>query len=228
MTALETPRLLLRPMHMDDLQAKYEIDQHPDIYRFQGFVRLPNGEKRGRTLEEAREKLVQRIGEFALQGFGMWGVVLKEGNLFVGWPGLQFYLLEYPTHSTPEIELFYGLSRAYWGQGIIHEACQKLMAYGFQTLKLTRITSVVHRENTRSLNVAKRNGMRLVDHPSESQNMLGILNNPSLALEQIGRGGLLKRAGEPFHASIGLSHDLSKTRLESASTSVHALDTEDG
>ncbi|HEY5001662.1 MAG TPA: GNAT family N-acetyltransferase [Ktedonobacteraceae bacterium] len=184
MTVLETPRLLLRPMHIDDLQAKYEIDQHPDVYQFQGFVRLPNGEKRGRFLEETREKLEQRIGEFALQGFGMWAVVLKERNTFVGWSGLQFYLLEYHTSSAPEIELFYGLSRAYWGQGIIHEACQKLIEYGFKTLKLTRITSVVHCDNTRSLNVAKRNGMNIVDHPSESHNLLGILNNPSLAQKQ--------------------------------------------
>lgn len=178
MTVLETPRLLLRPICIDDLQVKWEIDCHPDVYQFQGFVRLPNGEQRARTLEETRERLEQRIGEFALQDFGMWAVLLKEENIFVGWAGLQFYLLEYTTHSTPEIELFYGLSRAYWGQGIIHEACQRLIEYGFKTLKLTRITSVIHRENTRSLNVAKRNGMRFVDYPSESPNVLAILDNP--------------------------------------------------
>src|SRR5437868_886775 len=108
----------------------------------------------------------------------MWAVVLKESNTFIGWSGLQFYLLEAPTHCTPEIELFYGLSRVYWGQGIIHEACQRLIEHGFQTLKLTHITSVVHRENTRSLNVAKRNGMRLNDQPSEGHNVLGVLDNP--------------------------------------------------
>jgi [ribosomal protein S5]-alanine N-acetyltransferase len=185
MTDFDTPRLHLRPMRLDDLQAKYEIDQHPAVYQFQGFVRLPNGEKRGRTLQETGEKLAQRIAEFALQGFGMWAVVRKPENRLVGWAGLQFYLLEYPTHRTPEIELFYGLSPAYWGQGIIHEACQTLIAYGFKTQKLTRITSVVHRENLRSLNVAKRNGMRMVDHPSESENVLGILDNPALDLEQV-------------------------------------------
>lgn len=115
MTVLETPRLLLRPIRMDDLQARYEIGQHPDVYQFDGFESLPNGQKRPRTLEEAREILEQRIGEFALQGFGMWAVVLKERNAFVGWSGLQFYLLEYNTYSTPEIELFYGQSRTYWG-----------------------------------------------------------------------------------------------------------------
>ncbi|GCE12409.1 GNAT family N-acetyltransferase [Tengunoibacter tsumagoiensis] len=180
MTVFETSRLLLRPMSIADLQIKWEIDRHPDVYRFQGFIRLPNGEKRARTLSETQEKLEQRIGEFGLQGFGMWAVVLRETNILVGWAGLQFYLLEYPTHSLPEIELFYGLSPAYWGQGIIHEACQRIIEHGFQTLKLTRITSVVHHENIRSLNVAKRNGMRILDHPTESHNALGILENPAM------------------------------------------------
>jgi [ribosomal protein S5]-alanine N-acetyltransferase len=185
MTDFETPRLLLRPMRMDDLPAKHEIDQQPAVYQFQGFVRLPSGEKRGRTLEETSEKLAQRIAEFALQGFGMWAVVRKEENRLVGWAGLQFYLLEYPTHSAPEIELFYGLSPAYWGQGIIHEACQTLIAYGFETQKLSRITSVVHRENLRSRSVATRNGMHIVDHPTEAENVLGILDNPYVDLQQL-------------------------------------------
>jgi hypothetical protein len=51
MTILETERLLLRPMQLGDLTAKYEIDQQPDVYQFQGFVRLPDGGRRGRTAE---------------------------------------------------------------------------------------------------------------------------------------------------------------------------------
>lgn len=179
MTVLETPRLLLRPLRRDDLQTFYEIRQHPDVYQFDGFILLPHGKKRSRTLDETRERLEWRIGEFALQGFGMWAVVLKETDTMVGWAGLQFYLLEYTTHNMPEIELFYGLSRACWGQGIIHEACQKLIDYSFKTLKLTRITSVIHYDNARSLAVARRNRMRIVDHPTQSQHALGILDNPN-------------------------------------------------
>lgn len=85
MVTLETPRLLLRPITLDDLHAKYLIGQHPDFYAFDGFERLVNGQKRPRTLEETRAKLEQRIGEFALQGFGQWAAVLKENNTLIGW-----------------------------------------------------------------------------------------------------------------------------------------------
>ncbi|GLV55464.1 N-acetyltransferase [Dictyobacter sp. S3.2.2.5] len=185
MTVIETPRLQLRPMRIDDLPVKYAIDIHPDVYRFQAFVRLPDGQKRARTLEETRGKLEQRIGEFALQGFGMWAMVLKENNTLIGWSGLQFYLLEYGDFSTPEIELFYAQSREYWGRGFVHEACQRLIEYGFKTLKLPRITSVVHRDNIHSLNVARRNGMHFVDHPTDRHNLVGILNNPHISPEQM-------------------------------------------
>ncbi|MEO7019577.1 MAG: GNAT family N-acetyltransferase [Ktedonobacteraceae bacterium] len=181
MVMLETSRLLLRPIAIENLQEKYLIGRHPDYYEFDGFERLPDGSKRSRTLEETRKKLEERIGEFALQGFGQWAVVLKETRAFIGWAGLQFYLLDHGTYSTPEIELFYGLSRVYWGQGLITEASGKLVHYGFHTLKLQRITGCTARQNFRSQAVMKRMGMTVGAHPSESESLLGVLDNPALA-----------------------------------------------
>jgi RimJ/RimL family protein N-acetyltransferase len=165
---------------MDDLDAKYALGLDPDVYRFDGFVRLENGQKRPRTREEARQKLEQRVAEFALQEFGQWAMELRETNAFIGWSGLQFYLLDSGVFSTPEIELFYGQARPYWGQGLATEACQALIQYGFTTLKLRRITSVAARENVHSINVIRRVGMRIEDHPSEPESVLGVLENPRL------------------------------------------------
>jgi RimJ/RimL family protein N-acetyltransferase len=180
MTILTTSRLSLRPISIDDLDAKFAIGQHPDVYRFDGFVLLESGEKRPRTREETRIKLEQRVAEFALQGFGQWAMVLQETGGFIGWAGLQFYLLDAEVSSTPEIELFYGLSRGHWGQGFATEACHALIQYGFTTLRLRRITSVAARENVHSVNVMRRVGMRIEDHPSESEHALGILDNPRI------------------------------------------------
>lgn len=180
MTVLETPRLLLRPMTLDDLREKFTIGQHPDVYRFDGFVLLENGQKRPRTREETQHKMEQRIAEFALQGFGQWAMVLRETASFIGWAGLQFYLLDSGTFSTPEIELFYGQARPYWGKGLATEACQAVIHHAFTTLKLRRITSCAARENVHSINVMRRVGMRIEDHPSEPESTLGILENPLL------------------------------------------------
>ncbi len=181
MTTLDTPRLFLRPFTPDDADAKYEIDRQAAVHRYQGFVREANGSTRGRTPQETRRALLRRIGAFELEGFGQWAAVSKESDWLIGWAGLQFYLLDHGPYSTPEIELFYGLSQEYWGRGFITEAGTELLRHGFQTLKVHRITSVAYRDNTRSLNVMRRLGMRIDDHPSDPDSMLGVIDNPAIA-----------------------------------------------
>jgi RimJ/RimL family protein N-acetyltransferase len=150
MFTLETERLLIRPLALADLVHKHAMEQHPGVYEFNGFVRLEGGMKRARTLEETRWHLERRIAEFELQGFGQMALALRPNGAFVGWAGLQFYLLDHGIYSAPEIELFCGLAREYWGQGLATEAGQALIRYGFETLMLPHITSVAHQENVRS------------------------------------------------------------------------------
>ena len=181
MFTLETERLLLRPLTMADLDSMYSMQLHPDVFQYNGFVRLPDGTKRARTRDEIRERLEWRIGEFNLQGFGQMALTYKPGGAFVGWAGLQFYLLDHGAYSTPEIEFFYGLAREHWGQGLVTEAGTALIRYGFESLKLPRITSVAFRENVRSANVMRRAGMTVAPHPSNADEVLGLIQNPRAA-----------------------------------------------
>jgi RimJ/RimL family protein N-acetyltransferase len=188
MFTLETERLLIRPLVLADLAPKHTMEQHPDVYEYNGFVQLEGGMKRARTLEETRWHLERRIAEFELQGFGQMALTRKPNGAFVGWAGLQFYLLDHGVYSTPEIELFYGLAREYWGQGLATEAGQALIRYGFETLKLSRITSVAFRENVRSASIMRRVGMTVGPHPSNAEEVLGVIQNPqhTVSSEHIG------------------------------------------
>jgi RimJ/RimL family protein N-acetyltransferase len=60
----------------------------------------------------------------------------------------------------PEIEVGYHLGRAHWGRGYATEAARGLLQHGFERLGLARIVAVVDPENTRSLAVVARLGMR--------------------------------------------------------------------
>jgi ribosomal-protein-alanine N-acetyltransferase len=178
MFTLETERLLIRPLAMADLAPKHAMEQHPDVYQYNGFVRLDDGTKRARTPAEMRWHLERRIAAFELQGFGQMALTRKPNGAFAGWAGLQFYLLDHGMYSTPEIEFFYGLAREYWGQGLATEAGHALIRYGFETLKLPRITSVAFRENVRSASVMRRVGMTVGPHPSNADEVLGVIQNP--------------------------------------------------
>ena len=182
MTTLETARLTLRPLAPEDLTDFVEMLSHPDVFPMVGFARTPDGGKRARTLEEWRPRFAYRIAQFEWEGFGEWAIIWRETGAFVGVVGLQFYLLDQGEMATPEVELFYGLKRAWWDKGIMKEATSEVARYAFETLKLRRITSVCLRENERSANVMRRVGMTVGPHPGEPEKeMFGFLDNPASA-----------------------------------------------
>jgi RimJ/RimL family protein N-acetyltransferase len=180
MTRLETERLILRPMEMDDLKDFVAMMAHPDVYSMMGFATTPEGARRARTLDEWRPRFAYRIAQFEWEGFGEWAAVMKASGAFAGIVGLQFYLLDQGAVATPEIELFYGLKREWWDHGIMQEATSAVVRYAFETLKLRRLTSVCARENLRSANVMRRVGMTVGPHPgSPDGELLGVLANPA-------------------------------------------------
>lgn len=182
MTTLETARLTLRPLEIDDLSDFVEMLSHPDVFPMMGFARTPDGGKRARTLAEWRPRFAYRIAQFEWEGFGEWAIIWRETGAFVGVVGLQFYLLDQGAIVTPEVELFYGLKREWWDKGIMKEATSEVARHAFETLKLRRITSVCLRENERSANVMRRVGMIVGPHPGNpGGEMFGSLNNPAMS-----------------------------------------------
>jgi ribosomal-protein-alanine N-acetyltransferase len=176
MTVLETPRLRLRPLTLDDLEPLHVLLNHPDVWQFDpGFAR---------SLEVRKEWLTYRIYELKMQGVGALAVVRQTDQQLIGQCGLEVYLEELMQHeaspfSTWEVELFYHFGRAYWGQGYAVEAAHAVIAHAFRTLKLKRIvTRGVHRENLRSIRVLERVGMRIFPDTYAQEEMMGILENP--------------------------------------------------
>lgn len=66
-----------------------------------------------------------------------------------------FINIQYPT-----AEIYYALSRYYWGHGLATQAVNMLMDYGFSTLFLTRIEAWIIADNFGSHRVALKNGMQ--------------------------------------------------------------------
>ena len=60
-----------------------------------------------------------------------------------------------------EYEIGYRFVREYWGQGLASEAAIACRDYGFKKLNLNRLISIIEKENTDSIKVAKKVGMIL-------------------------------------------------------------------
>ncbi len=148
MIILETERLLLRHLEMGDLDDLYTLYRDPEMRRY-----FPDGTL---TYEETKEEL-----EWFLNGhpdhpeLGLWATVHKADNRFIGRCGLLPWMLD----GRSEVEVAYMIDKAYWRQGFGAEAALAIRDYGFGTLHLPRLISMMYSANQASVNTARKMGM---------------------------------------------------------------------
>ena len=184
MKALETTRLHLRPLTVDDTAAVYQaVYSDPEVCRF--FC------GRTRTLEDVRERMVYRSFQARDSALGFLAITRKSDAALIGLVALQFYLASWirwedaPDEPTArvEVELSYALGRPFWRQGYAAEACRALIDYARTDLRLPRIAYSVDGENVGSIAVMRSLGFRLSanQHPEHRSDVVGVLRNPILA-----------------------------------------------
>jgi RimJ/RimL family protein N-acetyltransferase len=156
---LETERLVLRPISMDDLDLLAEFHTDPETMRYiGGGVTL--------ELEQSRASVERLVGSFAAHGFGQLGVVRKEDDAFMGrcgllvWDPESWTPVRLPDATGPvEIEVGYLLGRDYWGHGYATEAATAVRDWALENLDLERLIALIQPGNERSAAVARKLGM---------------------------------------------------------------------
>ncbi len=143
---IETERLFLREITLDDKQALFRLHSDPLVQKY-------TGEAVVRSMEEIEKAIERRIISYKQYGFGRWATILKSGKQFVGWAGLA-YLPEFD-----EIDLGYRFLTEYWGLGLATEASHAILNYGFDSLKLKKIVAIAMKENKASIRVMEKVGM---------------------------------------------------------------------
>ena len=149
MSALETPRLRLRPFDPADHAAHATIYADPDVTRF-----LPGGPFLGDVAAaRSARSLAHFAAHWAQHGWGVWAVVDKATEAVIGQCGLNHL----PDGS--DVELLYALARGSWGQGLATEAGRAALDHGFDTVGLPRIVAVTRPEHRASRRVMEHLGM---------------------------------------------------------------------
>ena len=147
---IETERLLLRHLIMDDLDELYSLYQDYEIRQF-----FPEGVL---SYEETKEELEWHMhGHPKHPELGLWATVYKETGKFIGRCGLIPWAIE----EKDEVEIAYLLDKAFWGQGLATEAAKGILQYGFEKLNLFRLICLIDPENIASQKVANKIGMSL-------------------------------------------------------------------
>jgi RimJ/RimL family protein N-acetyltransferase len=142
---LKTERLILRPPEQLDLDA---------------FAALLSDEEAARHIGGVKDRsaswrlLAGTVGSWVLKGFGMFSVIEKQSNEWVG----QIGPLNPP--DWPGTEVGWMLARPYWGKGYAYEAAAACMDFAVDQLGWQEIIHCIDQKNEASQKLATRLGSR--------------------------------------------------------------------
>ena len=143
MWILETERLALRQLTMDDVDSMLPIFSDPEAMR---FYPAPF------TRTQVEGWIQWGLDSYAKNGFGLWAVIRKQDQLFLGDCGLVLQ----PVEERTELEIGYHILRREWGRGYASEAALACRDYAFSTLGYPRVVSIVDPLNIASRHVAAK------------------------------------------------------------------------
>jgi [ribosomal protein S5]-alanine N-acetyltransferase len=154
---IETERLILRQITNDDVKEVFELRSNPETMKY-----IPR--PLVKTIEDALEHIAM-IEEKIVTNVGInWGITLKDQPKVLGIIG--YYRMQPENYRA---EIGYMLLPEYHNKGIISEAVNRLITYGFDDLNLHSIEAVIDPENFASEKVLLKCGFVKEAHLKESE-----------------------------------------------------------
>jgi ribosomal-protein-alanine N-acetyltransferase len=160
MTILETARLVLRELTIEDAMFVLELLNEPAFHRY-------IGDKGVRDLAGA-EKYIREgpLASYAKHGHGLWRVALKADDTPVGMCGLlKRDFLDHP-------DLGYALLARHGGKGYAFEAASATLAHARDGLKLGTLHAMTAPENPASIRLLGKLGFkfdRMIPAPGQAE-----------------------------------------------------------
>lgn len=168
---LITERLLLRPVTLSDAPAVFAYSKQEQV-----------GPNAGWKPHESIEETAAILKEIFVGQEGVFGLVRRETGCLIGTAGL----IGDPKRENNRTRMLgYALAREYWGKGLMTEAVQVLLRYGFEKLDLDLVSAYCYPHNSRSRRVLEKCGfvyegrLRLCERLYNGQ----VLDNECYALE---------------------------------------------
>lgn len=144
---LETPRLRLRALTLDDVPRLFAIHTDPRVLRYLG-------RDADAGLERMHARITEVIAGVADGSSIRWGLTLRDSDALVGSSGLWHW--DKPHRWA---ELGYELAPEAWGKGLMAEANHAILAFAFSPpMGLHRVEARIDPANTQSRRVLEKLG----------------------------------------------------------------------
>lgn len=136
---IETQRLILRKLKIEDAERMFLLDSNPEVMKFVGQPVLTKPEQTQEVI-----KVIQK--QYEENGIGRFAVIEKSTNLLIGWCGLKL-LKEEINGFTNIHDLGYRFLPEYWGKGFAKEAGQACIQYAFNEMHLENLYAYADIQN---------------------------------------------------------------------------------
>ncbi len=145
---LTTPRLYLRELTQNDVDGVFAIRSDFEVTRYNTGLAYER-------LDQARD-IIQAIRTGYTDGVELrWGITLKDNPLVIGMCGFNYWV-----RHDRRASIGYDLARAHWGKGLMTEAVQAMVTFGFERMNLNRIEADADGRNPASARVLEKVGFR--------------------------------------------------------------------
>lgn len=155
---LQTQRLILREPQIADWPVVSYLRTDSTVNQ---FVKRSSAE----TEEEAIEFIENALANMAKDELVNWFICLKDDPKMIG-----SICLWNISEDRKTAEIGYDLNPQFWGKGIMHEAMQAVIKYGFEILALHRIEAYTSYKNSASLGLLRKNGFKLNKEKTDADN----------------------------------------------------------
>ncbi|MDT4954253.1 MAG: hypothetical protein QOJ02_2391 [Acidobacteriota bacterium] len=146
MKILETERLILRRVTVEDSEFMLELLNDPSWLRF-------IGDKGVRTLDAARAYILKSlIAMYERLGFGLYLTELKGESVPIGICGLI------KRDSLEDVDIGFAFLPKFCGKGYGYESASAVMAYGKRTFGLNRLVAITSPDNYPSARLLEKLG----------------------------------------------------------------------
>ena len=141
---IETERLVLRPVMLDDAEAMFEYASNKENTRYT----FPTNQ----SLEETKNNIAQF---YLVNPLGRWGIELKSNGQFIG--TIDLHKID-PVLKKAAIG--YIINKKYWNQGLTTEANRAVIELAFEKIGMNKLTALHDKDNPASGKVMEKSGMR--------------------------------------------------------------------
>lgn len=164
---VETDRLFIRELGMDDIPTLYELYQDETFQE--------NHLVYAKSLKDALEKHEAYMKHmYHFHGFGLWGVFLRGTKELIGHCGIELKEILIRDKKQTVHELCYGIKKEFQQQGYGKEATRAIITYAKEVLYLNSLYALIAETNISSIALASSLGFSVksiashVDDPTKN------------------------------------------------------------